>query len=63
MKKLERINTEKFKVSEDELTNILGGYGSSGGGSTWDTSNNYYYTYQDNSTTMDSTVYDVCRDW
>ena len=60
MKKLERINTEKFKVSESELNSIKGGYGDP---ATWDTSHSYSYTYQDNQTTMDVTTYDVCRDW
>lgn len=59
MKKLESINTEKFSISENELTSIKGGYD----GTTWDTSHSYSTTYQDNTTTTDVTTYDVCRDW
>jgi hypothetical protein len=60
MKKLESMGSEKFKISEDDLTVIKGGNVPA---STWDSSYNYYYTYQDNTTTMDQSVYDICRDW
>jgi hypothetical protein len=61
MKKLERLNNEKFKVSEKELTSIKGGY--TPDNTTWDTSLEYFTTYQDNTTTSDVRTYDICRDW
>jgi len=60
MKKLEKIDLAKFQVSKGELDEVKGGMVPA---SSWDTSYNYHYTYQDNSTTMDQTVYDICRDF
>jgi natural product precursor len=59
MKKLESLDNEKFRISEDELNHIKGGYGSGGGSGTShaDNSYNYYYT---GSGGLDQQLTDVC---
>lgn len=61
MKKLESLKHEKFKVSEDELLQIKGGYG--GGGMSMDTSVDQSTTHlSGGGTAADSKVTDICID-
>lgn len=60
MKKLESLENERFKISEEELLQIKGGYGTP----TSDQSYTFFYTHTgNNGTVMDKQVSDACVDW
>lgn len=59
MKKLENLENEKFKISEEELLQIKGGYG----GSMYGSFEQYDTTAANGAVTCDSRQVDSCVDW